>query len=470
MPRRKSEELRVSGPYYDKSREGNLPWKVRYVDTDGGVAWERYASEAQASKAIAGARAEIERAREMTVEQLVEIYIRQQQKGVKNNRSLSIETARWRLGHYFGPVMKMPASGLTERLCRELREGRYRHVRGRLEPEVIMEGIATRKLPRTGKPATVTSQLNMIGSARTFTKWATGRGHLKEDPMSWFDAALEPEKEHGRVGQSKLSFSQAEKVLLLSLELAEQESGKTDIGTRAAAVFLTLMTGLRASTVVGLRVENIDRRRGVAFKEPWILNAPQAKKRGRTRMRPYGLIEPFERILGPLCGGQPGDAFLFPVGVGRKTAAERAAVVIELANAPKDKGRAASARRQAILGAAGTYRQEVNRWRREMAVGGAPGEDGYARQAGKHWRDWLARSTAKICVLAGVPVSTAHALRGALAGKLAADGFLDVAQWLLNHVRPSTTEQSYAGSAAVGMGKQASIWGVVNGGRQGVRR
>jgi integrase len=461
--------LAPKDPYYDEQRDtgpGSRPWFLIEVNLAGPGLRTRqyYATKAKAISARLGSTSELQSAQQTTVEQAIALYVAKHLKLIKKNRPKSVlETIR-RLNWYFKPVLKEPAAAVDGRLTQELRGGRWKIIPGKVEPVVIMDGIATRKLPRKKEVASITSQLNMIDAARTFTRWCVRNGLMggagKDDPMAWFDPKMEAVRSKGRVGQPHLNYSDAERVLLTALEIAERESGKTDIGTRAAAVFLTMMTGLRADTVVGLKVGNLDRRKGEAAGERWILYARRAKKRGETELRPYGLTEPFERILGPLCAGRPADAYLFsPDGDSSLTREEKLRLAATYSTLDQDKTPASTAKRREFLRGAGTYRQEMYRWQQ----GDVTERPGTGR---RHWRDWVRRSVGKVCLLAGAPVSTAHALRGALATKLTSEGYGDVAQWLLDHARKSTTEGSYTAPGATELGNQRKMFAMLKGGRR----
>ena len=459
MGRHKDLADRVLGPRYDASKDlgrpGDKPWYLIFIE-GGKREKQSYPTAQAAAKALAGYKKTIAEGQQTTVADALMLYEHKFLRALKKNLTTSAATTMYRLNLYFGPVLKMPLAGLDEAVCRELREGKWRP--GSAEP--MVHGLATRKLKHKEASPTPTSQLNIIAAARTFTKRLHGAGVIKVDPMKWYDPDMEPTREKGSKGQARLSFSQAERVLLTALEVAQKEAGRTEIGDRAACTFLMLMTGLRASTVAGLKVGSVDRRRGEAAGERWILTAPQAKKRGGTVMRPYGLTAVFEDVLGPLCEGRPADAPLFPTRA-QISPQQKAVLAAQYSALDQSKTREATERRRAWLRDHGSWRQQINRWQR----GDYSEDELRGREGGHHGRDWIRRSVAKICILAGVPVETAHGLRGALASKLTSEGYADVAQWLLNHVHRSTTEQSYAGADAVALGKTRQFMGLLKGGK-----
>jgi site-specific recombinase XerD len=455
---------RCLGPYYDDSK-AEQPWYLVFIDPGAGPGGKdkrekkRFRTEAAAQAEKEGYEAEQQAAREMTVEQAIELFVDKYLRPIKRNRPASIYAKVYRLRLFLEAVLKLPVAALTEQLCQDLRKGKWRTVPGQAKSVVVLHGLATRELKGTKKEATHTSQLNTLSAVRHLTGWLVKERILTDDPMAWYDPKEEASPEHGSKGQSKLSFSQAEKVLLLSLEIAQRESGKTELGTQAAAVFLVLMTGLRANTVVNLPVSSVDIRKGAAHGDHWILTAPRAKKRGGVKMRPYALTEPFEAVLGPLCIGRPGDEPMF-VTAPRLSAAMKAELATKYAALDRSRTPQAIAARRAWLREHGTWRQQINKWQR-----GEFAEDEGSWRANK--RDWVRRAVGKICSLAGVPRETAHALRGVLASKLTAQGYADVAQWLLDHVHGSTTEQSYTSPAAAALRRTSPFMGILEGGKRG---
>jgi integrase len=459
---------RCLGPYYDKSKnagrqpdepviEGAEPWHIIYVE--GG---KREKASFRTEKLALAAKENYEQATAaalaMTLEQGIALYVTKHLRNRKRNRPLSVKETVRRLKLYLGPILKYPVAAWTADAAKELRSGKYRAIPGQVEPVLVIQGLDTRPLGRTGKPSSHTSQLNILAAAQTFARWLVKEGLLKDDPMVWYSPLDEAPPEFGSKGQTKLSFSQAEKVLFLSLELAEAESGKTDIGTRATCVFLVLMTGLRASTIAGLKVASLDIRKGEAAGDHWILTAPRAKKRGATEMVPYGLTEPFERILGPLCIGRAPDAPMFvtdePLAPELKRKLAERYSALDQAKTP-----GATAARRAFLREHGTYRQQMNKWQR--------GDFSVSLREAKHkGRDWVRRSVAKLCDLAKVPRATAHELRGALTNKLTAEGYANIAQWLLRHERRSTTARSYTSPLAATLGETNRFMGIIKGGRR----
>lgn len=403
MGRKKGDD-RVLGPYKDKARE---TWFLQLIVDGIRTKSEEYPSQAEAAKAKLGAERELAAALETTIEQGIHLYRDAHLIAVKKNEPESLNTTMWRLYQMFPEdVRRLPLKALNgpsgERLTQECRAGRWRTIKGKVKPECVWDGISTRKLARTKEPASVTSQLEILDAARAFCRWLVAKGHCKTNAMAWYDPHLEPEKEKGSIGRADLTWTHASRVLLLAQALAVSQAG-TDIGIRAACVFIAMVTGLRATTLTRIKVRDIERRSGAA----WILWAWRAKKRGKKERRRIDLAAEFEPVLGPLVEGRFGEDWLFAV------------------TSPRHKQSA----------------------------------------TGKHWRDWVRRSVAKLCILASGPVATAHQLRGVLATELTAQGFPDIAQWVLDHARQATT-RGYASIASQGLGEQRKMLRAMKGGKR----
>lgn len=84
-----------------------------------------------------------------------------------------------------------------------------------------------------------------------------------------------------------------------------------------------------------------------------------------------------------------------------------------------------------------------------------------------HWRDWVRESIQRICASEGIPLETAHGLRGAhsdLAREAGATGELVARQ--LGHEKVSTGEQSYTRRRTVEAARQQRTLRVLRGGRR----
>lgn len=81
-----------------------------------------------------------------------------------------------------------------------------------------------------------------------------------------------------------------------------------------------------------------------------------------------------------------------------------------------------------------------------------------AKRRGKHWRDWVAEETERLCELAGVPAICAHSLGGFVATvAIRAVGISQLVSAELGHCSVTTTMTSYAlrGSAQHAQQKRA---------------
>jgi integrase len=82
-----------------------------------------------------------------------------------------------------------------------------------------------------------------------------------------------------------------------------------------------------------------------------------------------------------------------------------------------------------------------------------------------HWRDWPSEGTRRICRAAGVPLVSAHGMRGLHASLASAAGLTgEVVAAQLGHADASTTAQSYSAPAARARGRQAAVLRLLIGG------
>ena len=95
--------------------------------------------------------------------------------------------------------------------------------------------------------------------------------------------------------------------------------------------------------------------------------------------------------------------------------------------------------------------EELQPYLRERTTGKAPDALIFqAKRNGKHWRDWVAEETRRLCRLAKVPIVCAHSLRGfAATAAIRAGGAPHMVAAALGHVSPTTTLTSYATSGSV---------------------
>lgn len=97
----------------------------------------------------------------------------------------------------------------------------------------------------------------------------------------------------------------------------------------------------------------------------------------------------------------------------------------------------------------------------------ASGRDGRELLFGRHWRDWVRKWVQRVCREAGVPVVTAHGMRGthaSLATERGATAHAVAAA--LGHESSRTTERSYTTPSALRAAKQERVLRVLQGGRR----
>lgn len=86
---------------------------------------------------------------------------------------------------------------------------------------------------------------------------------------------------------------------------------------------------------------------------------------------------------------------------------------------------------------------------------------------GPHWRDWPRRQVNRICELAGVPVVTAHGMRGTFATVALDEGIsLHRASRSMGHASTKVTARSYAKPEAVEQARRRAGFKVLKGGRK----
>ena len=114
------------------------------------------------------------------------------------------------------------------------------------------------------------------------------------------------------------------------------------------------------------------------------------------------------------------------------------------------------------------YRRRASRvqQRRHVPLGIAEGKSPEAKLFGEHWRDWVRKWVQRICEAAGVPVVTAHGMRG-LHSTLAVEHGVSaqVVAASLGHESSTTTMQSYVKPEAASGAQQKRVMTVLDGGR-----
>jgi integrase len=217
-----------------------------------------------------------------TVAEAMQAY--QQHQTEAGNRPTSIRRTMLRLNEFFGEVIDSPVIQIGATDCERL----YTNLR----------------LRRTKRGTLIApdSQLNALGSAKTFTRWLAKKRYTKVDVLADVEAVGRRRK-----GKKQLTTNEGRLFLAKALELASMG----DVGATAAATALLL--GLRASEVVGRSVRDLDA-------DGAILNVTASKTAtGIRRLEVPAALRPH---LKRLAEGRAADALLFggkpPKTQGRK--------------------------------------------------------------------------------------------------------------------------------------------------------
>lgn len=243
---------RAYGPYPHRNK-----FRVVIIGADGLRTTAAYASEAVARERVAEVNAEtIGR----TVSDAIEAFMAQ---STMKPRSQLTFTQRLK--------------GITGKQGRLLRK---------LTPQVVREHFAVRAQKTSGD-----TQFHEIASGRAFAKWCIERGWLKVDPF----AGLKPTKARKR-GKPQLRIDEARR--FIDTCLAEDSPAAT-------AVALALLCGMRASSVTGRTVRDLDDGARVL----WIEN--DKTEAGDRRLEVPEVLRP---RLAALAAGRPGGAKLFSNG------------------------------------------------------------------------------------------------------------------------------------------------------------
>lgn len=115
---------------------------------------------------------------------------------------------------------------------------------------------------------------------------------------------------------------------------------------------------------------------------------------------------------------------------------------------------------------AGRRKLQVPEFLQPYLVDLVKGRESRAALFGEHWRDWPRKWVQRVCRAAGVPMATAHAMRG-LHGTLAVDSGITshAVAAALGHESFRTTAESYAQRDAVSSAQQKRVLGVLHGGK-----
>lgn len=241
---------RAYGPYKHRNS-----WRVVLVWADGRRTTGTYKSEAIARQRVDEVNA---KASGRTVSGAIDEYLAQH---VTPSKRSTVT-----LGHRLRGI-----TGNSGRLLRQL------------TPAFAAELFVSRAAATSGD-----TQFHEIASAKAFAAWCIGKGWIKVNPFT----ALKPTKPR-KTGKLKLRTDEARK--LLDACLAEDSKSAT-------AVALALLTGMRASSITGRAVRDLDDGARVL----WVEN--DKTKAGDRRLEVPEVLRP---RLAALAAGRSGGARLF---------------------------------------------------------------------------------------------------------------------------------------------------------------
>ncbi len=147
----------------------------------------------------------------------------------KGNKPASFENTPLRLRRFFGSVLGLPLTLLTERRC-----------------QALYEELRAQKSTRTDRPLAVDTHRAYLADARSFGRWAVKAKLLRCNPLAEIEGV-------GRRNNRKpqLRHDEARQLTNLCFALAPTDDG-------AAAVLVALLMGLRAGEVVSRTVRDLD--------------------------------------------------------------------------------------------------------------------------------------------------------------------------------------------------------------------
>lgn len=253
---------RIDGPFRDRGK-----WRVRIVDRETGKRKNHiYPTETAAKAAIPKLRREYARPVGVPLGDALDEYERYMK--AKGNRPRSITTTLQRL---------RPLFSMTDTITGNLKPG---------DLSKMWEAYASKKA--------VDTNANTLNQARTFMRWCSGKGWLKNSNL--LDGIEVLGKR--RKGKPQLSEDESRRFLTVALQL-----GRTgDRGATAAATALLL--GMRASEIADRIVRDLD---GGGR----ILAITSAKtEAGVRRLRVPGVLQPL--LQGLAAGKESGDRLLGP--------------------------------------------------------------------------------------------------------------------------------------------------------------
>ena len=265
--------------------------------------------------------------------------------------------------------------------------------------EALYLDLRTRPSVHTEKPLSPDSHRNILAQTKSFLAWCVAKGWLRANPCSGVAGIGKRRprgKSLGRDGNT-LRVKEARAWYVKALELAE----RGDEGATAALVALLL--GMRASEITSRRVRDLDEDEAPGD----LLWIPCSKTpAGRRTLEVPEVLRP---LLVRCTKDKHRDAFLFQ--------ATREGPRRKQPPSPEVEGRA-------------------------------------------HWRDWIILNVRRICRLVGVPMVTAHALRGLLATLTAERGLAGhLIAATLGHEDERTTMNAYAapGAATAGSNRRGLV-------------
>jgi integrase len=227
MGRRRGGE-RVLGPYEEKSG-----WRIIRVFEDGERKPSVFPTEADAERAKEVLEAKLARIDHTTKTAIAEYKKHLDEKG---NKADSVRQTIGALENFFPDPIALDA--VNERRCADL-----------------YEQLRVRPLKRTGKPPSVDTHRSCLIQARTFLNWCIGKRWLRgENPLAEIEGKGKRRPRGKSLGKDggTLRVKQARAWYRKALDLANQ----SDEGAIAALVGCLL--GMRASEIVGLKVNDLD--------------------------------------------------------------------------------------------------------------------------------------------------------------------------------------------------------------------
>jgi integrase len=239
MPRRRSNEWRVLGPYEHGQR-----FRV-VVIAPGGTRSDPETSETKsfdtyqrADKFRTETLAELGGA--LTAERALGLYERFL--GTLNLEPVTVETSVNRVRKFFGEDLALPLRDLTPRW------GKARYAALREQPKQVWRNPLA-EAPADLPKIAVTTHRAALRAGKKFLVWCVDEGHMQASPLEKVKPVGKPNR-----GKEQLTIDQGRE--LFEVCLAELEKGDTS----ALAVLIAAIFGIRASAIAMLQVSDIDDR------------------------------------------------------------------------------------------------------------------------------------------------------------------------------------------------------------------